>query len=68
MIKDGKLIRKLRKERNITQEKLVGMHYSRSTIARIESEDLCILPSDAKRHGTSEIPWGGWRYLRDHRQ
>ena len=40
MIKDGKLIRKLRKERNITQEKLVGMHYSRSTLARIESEDL----------------------------
>ena len=39
-MKDGELIRILRKERNITQEKLVNKQYSRSSLARIESENI----------------------------
>ncbi len=39
-MKDGELIRKLRKERNITQKKLVNEQYSRSSLARIEIEEL----------------------------
>lgn len=41
-MKDGELIKKLRKERNITQEKLVNEQYSRSSLTRIENEEINI--------------------------
>lgn len=41
-MKDGELIRKLREERNITQEELVRGQFSRSGLSRIESEKIDI--------------------------